>query len=79
MKLLILIYSKTFFVWCTDYDSITEYTKTMNENIFACMELMKQPYMDIMHMPIGRFQQLLKWKSKLEEEKEKQMQDLSKN
>jgi len=45
----------------------------MDENIFSCMELTKQPYESIMLMPINRFQNFLKWKSNLEEEKQKAM------
>ena len=42
----------------------------MNENIFSCMELGKQQYSSIMMMPINRLHEYLKWKSKLEEEKQ---------
>jgi len=47
----------------------------MNENIFSCIELTKSPYSDIMYMPINRFYDFLKWKAKLEEEKQKQMEE----
>jgi len=51
----------------------------MNENIFSCIELTKSPYSDIMHMPVNRFYDFLKWKAKLEEEKHKQMEEEFKN
>jgi len=43
----------------------------MNENVFSCMELMRQQYPSVMVIPIGRFYEMLKWKSKLEEEKQR--------
>ena len=48
----------------------------MDENVFSCMELTKQQYMpSIMLMPINRFHNFLKWKAKLEEEKQKAMDE----
>ena len=35
------------------------------------MELGKQGYFDVVTMPVKRFKDYLKWKSKLEEEKQK--------
>jgi len=32
------------------------------------MEILKQPYSDIMNMPVQRFYNLLKWKQKLDEQ-----------
>jgi len=49
----------------------------MNENIFSCMELMRQQYTTVMMIPIGRFYEMLKWKSKLEEEKQRIIKDRS--
>jgi hypothetical protein len=37
------------------------------------MEMSKQSYIDIMSMPVSRFQSYLKWKTNLEDEKQKQM------
>jgi len=62
-----------------EYEEITKYRKVMNENIFSCIELTKSPYSDIMHMPVNRFYDFLKWKAKLEEEKHKQMEEEFKN
>jgi len=39
------------------------------------MELMKQNYLDIMLMPVKRFYDLIKWKSDLEEERNKLMKE----
>lgn len=39
------------------------------------MELMKQQYHDVVHMPIKSFQDLLKWKTDLENEKQKLMKE----
>lgn len=62
-----------------DSEVISKYRKVMNENIFSCIELTRSPYGDIMLMPINRFYDFLKWKSKLEEEKQKQMEEEFKN
>jgi len=58
-----------------DYDGITKYREIMDENIFSCMELTKQNYESIMVMPIKRFNDFLKWKLKLEEDKENLMKE----
>ena len=42
------------------------------------MELSKSSYPDVMLMPVKRFQDYLKWKSKLEEEKQKRFEEESK-
>lgn len=39
------------------------------------MELMKIPYHDIIFMPVKRFYDLIKWKSDLEEERQKIMKE----
>lgn len=39
------------------------------------MELMKQDYHDIILMPVKRFKDLIKWKSDLEEERNKLMKE----
>ena len=39
------------------------------------MELMRQQYTTIMLIPIGRFYEMLKWKSKLEDEKQRIMKE----
>ena len=36
-----------------------------------CMEMSKQSYPEIMNMPVTRFYNYLKWKTNLEDEKQK--------
>jgi len=62
-----------------DSDAIDGYRAMQNENVFACIEMLKQQYTTIMLMPINRFNSLLKWKAKLEEEKQKAMEEELKN
>jgi len=40
------------------------------------MELMSSPYIDVMFMPVKRFYDLLKWKTNLEEERRKLMEEI---
>jgi hypothetical protein len=42
------------------------------------MEMSGQSYMDATLMPVKRFQDYLKWKSQLEEEKQKRFEEESK-
>jgi len=39
------------------------------------MEMSRQSYPEVMIMPIGKFHAYLKWKSDLEEEKQKMMEE----
>jgi NurA-like 5'-3' nuclease len=55
----------------TRYDLIAEYRKNLEEEIFACMERSGQSYIDICMMPVKRLENYLRWKAKLEEEKQK--------
>lgn len=68
-KLLMLIWWKTFFVWCTRHNDIIEYKKNLRETIFSAIELCKLPFIDIMTMPVKMLYDLLKWKVDIEEEK----------
>ena len=72
MKLILILW-KTFFVWCTQSDLINTYRDSLEKNIFSCIEMSKQSYMDIICMPVTRFYNYLKWKSDLEEEKQKML------
>lgn len=72
---LTLTWWKTFFVHCTQHDGINDYRNDLSENVFACMELSGQSYTDIMKMPVKRLQDYLKWKSQLEEEKQKRIKE----
>jgi len=39
------------------------------------MELSKQSYIEIVNMPVKRFQNYLKWKSDLEEDRQKMLEE----
>lgn len=43
------------------------------------MEMSHQSYIDTMMMPVKRFNDYLKWKVKLEEEKQKAIEELSRS
>lgn len=75
---MILILWKAFFVHCSQPDSVVEFKENLAENIFACMEMSKQSYTDVILMPQKRFQDYLKWKTKLEEEKQKRFDEETK-
>ena len=47
----------------------------MEENIFACKELTGESYLSVMAMPVNRFYNLIKWKSELEKDKQKLMDE----
>jgi len=47
----------------------------MAENIFACMEMSHQSYTEVVMMPVKRFYDYLKWKTKLEEERQKKIEE----
>ena len=63
---------------CSQHDEIAEFKDNLAENIFSCMEMSGQSYMDATLMPVKRFQDYLKWKSQLEEEKQKRFEEESK-
>jgi len=68
----------TFFAWYThpnSYEKISEYKDDLQKTIFACIELSKQQYDVIMNMPVKRFYDLMKWKSDLEDEKKRQINE----
>lgn len=71
----ILIWSPSFFAWSTQHNSIDEYKQILNDSIFACMEMLHQGYIDIMYMPVKRFNDVLKWKSDLEDQKMKMIEE----
>lgn len=75
---MILTWWKAFFVHCSQPDNVVDFKSELTENIFSCMELSRQSYIDVMLMPVKRFQEYLKWKSKLEEEKQKRYEEDSK-
>ena len=67
---------RTFFEWYTVHeDKIDQYRKSLQLNIFSAIEMMKLQYDTVMLMPVKRFYDMLKWKSELEEERSKLMQE----
>ena len=58
-----------------DYDSIETYKKTLDDNIFTCMEMSRQSYQDVVMMPVKKMFDYLKWKSSLEDSKRKILQE----
>jgi len=74
-----LIWSITFFVWYTHSNSendIESFKKNWEDEVFAAIELLKQPYDSVMNMPVLKLKNMLKWKNKLEEDKEKLIKEL---
>ena len=59
----------------TNHDAVIDYKRTLTENIFTCMEMSKQSYVEVMNMPVKRLYDYLEWKVKLEEEKRKMMDE----
>jgi len=59
-------------------DTVGQYRKSLALDVYACMELSRQSYMEVMFMPVKRFYDYLKWKTELEEEKQKQIEEESK-
>ena len=74
---MILTQSKTFFVHYTEPDFVSKYKDALALDMYACMELSRSSYIEIALMPVKRFYDYLKWKSELEEEKQKQMEEES--
>jgi len=62
-------------VQSTNHDAVIDYKRTLTENIFTCMEMSKQSYVEVMNMPVKRLYDYLEWKVKLEEEKRKMMDE----
>jgi len=58
---------------------VDAYRETLSSNIFSCMELSKQSYYETMKMPVKRFYDYLKWKSDLEDEKNKLIKESQQN
>ena len=59
----------------TQHNDIAKYTKVLDENVFSCMEMAKQSWPDTMEMPVKKLTDYLKWKSDLEEERRKLMEE----
>jgi hypothetical protein len=54
---------------------IDEYKKMLNDSIFAAIEMLHLGYIDVMFMPVKRLNDLLKWKTNIEEQKIKMMEE----
>ncbi len=59
-------------------DSVEQYRKALAADIFTCMELSKQSFPDVVQMPMKKFYDYMKWKTELEEEKQKMINEESK-
>lgn len=55
--------------------AVDNYRETLDENIYAMIEMGHQNHNSIMKMPVKRFYGYLEWKAKLEEEKRKKMDE----
>lgn len=55
-----------------------QYRKALAVDIYTCMELSGQSYIDVVNMPMQHFYEYLKWKAKLEEEKQKRIEEETK-
>lgn len=73
------IWSTIFFAWythSTSEDEIDKFRKNWEDEVFTAIELLKQPYDSVVNMPVQKLKNLLKWKTKLEREKEKILEDI---
>lgn len=74
-----MIWSITFFAWYTSSTSsedIDQFKHNWDEDVFAAIELMKQQYDTIMNMPVMKLKNLLRWKDKLEKDKENMIEEI---
>jgi len=71
----ISIWFLNFFAWYTQDNIIDEYKSMLNDSIFAAIEMLHLGYIDIMLMPIKRFNDLLKWKADIEDQKMKMIEE----
>jgi hypothetical protein len=51
----------------------------MDQNVFTCMDLTNQKYIDIMCMPVKTFLDFITWKIEIEKEKKKELDKISKD
>lgn len=58
---------------------VDSYCRNLEENIYLLMEVGKQSYLDIINMPVARFNNYFKWKTKFDEEVAKSRDDALKN
>jgi len=60
----------------TPYKVQSSYVKSLLDKVYLLVEVMKIPYSDVMNMPLKRLDDLLDWKAKLEEEREKALEKM---
>ena len=56
-------------------EEVINYKSEINETVYACMEMSKQSYIEVCMMPYKRFQDYMTWKARLEEEKQKRIEE----
>jgi uncharacterized protein involved in tolerance to divalent cations len=74
-----LIWSITFFEWYTasnSDDEIERFKKNWREDVFSAIEMLHQQYDTVMNMPVEKLKSLLRWKEKLEQDKEKLIKEM---
>ena len=59
-------------------DNVEQYRKALAADIFTCMELSNQSFPDVVSMPIKKFYDYMKWKTELEEEKQRRIEEETK-
>ena len=59
-------------------NSVEDYRKSLAADVFTCMELSGQSFVDVVHMPVKKFYDYMKWKTELEEEKQKRIDEETK-
>jgi len=71
----ISIWFLNFFAWCTQHNLIENYKEILSDSINACIEMLHQGYLDVMFMPVKRFNDLLKWKADIEDQRMKLIEE----
>jgi hypothetical protein len=69
------MYQTNFFGWYRHTEQLSKSSRIFEENIYTLMELMKLGWSDIMCMPYPAFIHALKWKTELEKERRKKMDE----
>jgi len=64
-----------FFDWFNRTKEIENSRQNLEENIYSVIEIFHVGYNDVLDMPYTSFLGILKWKSDLEEERKKKMEE----
>lgn len=59
-------------------NNVEDYRKALAADIYTCMELSRQSFVDVVNMPVKKFYDYMKWKTNLEEEKQKRIDEETK-